>query len=137
MINQNCQCDFQENQIIHSQFKCFDVSPLAVTFFTTINGTVQVTTLELVDYLEIWAASSPKIGIPPRQVEVDSDCSITAPNIREEGCLPKIYQERSYVSTTIIVGSVIVLVFNLFIILIMLLVLCGEHMRRVALSQKK
>ena len=54
-MNLLCQCDVERNQITRSQFACSAQD--SVSFFSTINGTSQVPTSELLGYLESWVAS--------------------------------------------------------------------------------
>lgn len=56
-INQQCQCNVDHDQITASRFVCLSESPNSANVFSTINGTSQVPTSELLGYLESWVSS--------------------------------------------------------------------------------
>lgn len=80
VLNQQCQCSIDSDQITASRIMCVSESPSSLDFFSTINGTSQVPTIELLGYLQSWLSTSGSmITVQSQQLDVNDDCVVTIP----------------------------------------------------------
>ena len=57
-INQHCQCGLSGESITDGAFQCFENSDQQVTFRARLHGTAQVTSSQLLAYLEIFVSQA-------------------------------------------------------------------------------
>ena len=133
-----CQCGFTIQHLSDSEFQCF-TDPTEVTFRARLHGTAQVTSSELIRYIEQWIAGGG--GVPVLSVRhiTDSTCQpveISTFNDAECGTTT----ERSTSDNTaaiiggVVVAVVLILAMAITIIVIVILVLKN---RRASITLQK
>lgn len=80
-INARCQCNIY---FTDSHFHCFSTLLSYVTLFSTIDGTSQVPTSQLILYLESWVASAPTLTIQSKSLSIDMNCTFSVSSFFEE-----------------------------------------------------
>ena len=76
-INQHCHCGLGAEYINEGAFQCFESSEQQVTVRARLHGTSQVTSLQLLSYLEIFVArSGSTIAVQGLRLDVDSSCPV-------------------------------------------------------------
>ena len=86
-INQHCQCGLSAECITESAFQCFENSEQQVTFRARLHGTAQVTSSQLVAYLEIFVSQRDStIAVQGLRLDVDRSCSIVINSFGDPQC---------------------------------------------------
>ena len=86
-INQRCQCGFSAECITEGAFQCFESSDQQVTFRARLHGTAQVTSSQLVAYLEIFVSRTDStIAVQGLRLDVDRSCFIVINSFGDPQC---------------------------------------------------
>ena len=86
-INQRCQCGFSVECITEDAFQCFENSEQQVTFRARLHGTAQVTSSQLLAYLEIFVSRTDStIAVQGLRLDVDRSCSIVINSFGDPQC---------------------------------------------------
>ena len=85
-----CQCGLSAEQITEGAFQCFEELDQQVTFRARLRGTVQVTSSQLLAYLETFVNktdSSTTIAVQGVRLDVDSSCPIAINSFSDPQCI--------------------------------------------------
>ena len=86
-INQRCECRLSAEHITDGAFQCFESSDQQVTFRARLHGTAQVTSSQLVAYLEIFVSRTDStIAVQGLRLDVDRSCSIVINSFGDPQC---------------------------------------------------
>ena len=86
-INQLCECRFSAEHITDGAFQCFESSDQQVTFRARLHGTAQVTSSQLVAYLETFANQADSTtAVQGLRLNVDRSCSIVINSFGNPQC---------------------------------------------------
>ena len=86
-INQRCQCGLSGESITEGAFQCFENSDQQVTFRARLHGTAQVTSSQLVAYLEIFVSQADStIAVQGLRLDVDRSCSVVINSFGDPQC---------------------------------------------------
>lgn len=117
-----CQCNID---FTDSHFHCFSTLISYVTFFSTIDGTPQVPTSQLIRYLESWVASGPTLTIQSKSLSIDRNCTFAVPNFFEEcrGAIAVTPGSGGTSNSIIVVIAAMIVAVVIFVLLFMLVVI--------------
>ena len=86
-INQHCQCGLSAECITEGAFQCFENSEQQVTFRARLHGTSEVTSSQLVAYLETYFAEvDSTIAIQGVRLDVDKSCPLVINSFSDLQC---------------------------------------------------
>ena len=85
-VQRRCQCPFPANRITNAAFRCFPESPEAVTYRAFIHATLQVSTTDLVGFLQEWVASGASVVFQAQLLSADKTCAVATPSLNENEC---------------------------------------------------
>ena len=86
-MNQRCQCGLGTEQITEGAFQCFENSEQQVTFRARLHGTAQVTSSQLVAYLETFVNQADStIAVQGLRLNVDRSCSVVINSFGDPQC---------------------------------------------------
>ena len=106
-INQLCQCGLSAERITESAFQCFENSDQQVTFRARLHGASQVTSSQLVAYLETFVAQTDStIAVQHLCLDVDNSCPVVINSFGDPQCTSKTTAD----STTAIIGGVVAVI---------------------------
>ena len=107
-INQRCQCGLSAECITEGAFQCFDNSEQQqVTFRARLHGTAQVTSSQLLAYLENFAARPDStIAVQGLRLNVDRSCPIGIDSFGDPQCSAATTAEN----TAAIIGGVVAVI---------------------------
>ena len=116
-INQRCQCGLSAECITEGAFQCFENSDQQVTFRARLHGTAQVTSSQLLVYLETFAAQTDStIAVQGLRLNVDRSCSVVINSFGDPQCTTETTTEN----TTAIVGGVVAVIVVIAITIIII-----------------
>lgn len=119
-LNQRCQCAIQIND--DAGFQCFDDSPNAITFRARINGSLEVSAMQVITFLEEWIASSDEpLSINAQLLDLDKNCAVSISSFGEPECLSDELTESPITVTT--VGAIIGALLGLALIILLVIIL--------------
>ena len=99
-LREQCQCDFQGDEIANSGFRCFPESPTAVTFRAEISESQSLSAMQLVSVLEAWVSSGDMVLVQAQLLNVDDSCAAIISSFSEEECTPSTTPPEPPVSST-------------------------------------
>ena len=113
-----CQCELSAEQITEGAFQCFEDSDQQVIFRARLRGTAQVTSSQLLVYLETFVAktdSSTTIAVQGIRLDIDSSCPVAINSFSDPQCItvsptPTTVATQSDNNAAIIGGVVTVIV---------------------------
>ena len=106
-INQLCQCGLSAECITEGAFQCFENSEQQVTFRARLHGTAQVTSSQLLAYLESFAARPDStIAVQGLRLNVDRSCPIGINSFGDPQCSAATTAEN----TAAIIGGVVAVI---------------------------
>ena len=86
-MNQRCQCGLGTEQITEGAFQCFENSEQQVTFRARLCGTAQVTSSQLVAYLELFVSQTDStIAVQGLRLDVDRSCPVVINSFGDPQC---------------------------------------------------
>ena len=108
IINQVCQCQLSTECITDGAFQCFENSEQQqVTFRAKLHGTAQVTSSQLLAYLESFAARADStIAVQGLRLNVDRSCPIVINSFGDPQCSGATTAEN----TAAIIGGVVAVI---------------------------
>ena len=116
-INQHCQCGLSAECITEGAFQCFENSEQQVTFRARLHGTAQVTSSQLLVYLETFAAQTDStIAVQGLRLNVDRSCPIVINSFGDPQCTTETTTEN----TAAIVGGVVAVIVVIAITIIII-----------------
>ena len=130
-VNQRCDCNFIQDNIVESGFQCFDSNLQAVTFRAALRGLSGVTSAELLAYTEDWVYSEATISVQSVRLEVDSDCPVTISSFSDSECGRSTPEPSSSLSAGGVAGLTIAAVLVVVIALGIVTVLVIWYRRRL------
>ena len=97
----------ESDQFNQSRFECFEQSPEAVHFFTNITGNLEVSTPDMIGYLESWIASGTTVTVQQQSLDIDRNYNLVrASNIGEECTIGFMMQELMNTSMSVNVSVI-------------------------------
>ena len=112
-INQICQCGVSAELITEGAFQCFRNSDHQVTFRARLRGTAQITSSQLLAYLEMFVVngdSSTTIAVQGVRLDVDNSCPVAINSFSDPQCISTTMTPQSDNTAAIIGGVVAVIV---------------------------
>ena len=86
-INQHCQCGLSGESITDGAFQCFESSEQQVTLRARLHGTAQVTSSQLVAYLDIFVSQADStIAVQGLRLDVNRSCSVVINSFGDPQC---------------------------------------------------
>ena len=106
-VNQLCQCGLSTERITEGAFQCFENSDQQVTFRARLHGTSQVTSSQLVAYLETFVAETDStIAVQHLRLDVDRSCPVVINSFGDPQCTSTTTAD----STAAIIGGVVAVI---------------------------
>ena len=112
-MNQHCQCGISAELITEGAFQCFENSDHQVTFRARLHGTAQITSSQLLTYLETFVVkgnSSTTIAVQGVRLDVDNNCPVAINSFSDPQCINTTMTPQSDNTAAIIGGVVAVIV---------------------------
>ena len=134
-----CQCGFSIQHLSDSEFQCF-IDPTEVTFRARLHGTAQVTSSELIRYIERWIAGGG--GVPVLSVRhiTDSTCQPVEISTFNDAECGTTTERSTSDNTAAIIGGVVAVVLILAIVVaitIIVIVILVLKNRRASITLQK
>ena len=86
-INQHCQCGLSTERITEGAFQCFEGSEQQVTLRARLHGTAQVTSSQLLAYLEVFVSQTEfTIAVQGLRLDVDRSCPVVINSFGDPQC---------------------------------------------------
>ena len=141
-INQRCQCGLSAEGITEGAFQCFENSDQQVTFRARLHGTAQVTSSQLVAYLEIFVSQRDStIAVQGLRLDVDRSCSVVINSFGDPQCTTATTSDSTTTvaaqsDTVAIIGGVVavIVVVAVTIIIVALIAVFVTRSRRAKFS---
>ena len=129
IINQRCQCGLSAECITEGAFQCFDDSEQQqVTFRARLHGTAQVTSSQLLAYLESFASRADStIAVQGLRLDVDRSCPIVINSFGDPQCSAATTAENTAAIIGAVVAVIIVVAVTVTIITIAAFVTKGRR----------
>ncbi len=80
-LNAYCSCDIQRSYFDDAHFMCNEIDKDRVILQARVAGTSQSDSKTLLDYLELWLQSSPKVAIRGKLLSTDARCDVSIESI--------------------------------------------------------
>ena len=112
-VSQRCQCSLRTNEVIaNGGFLCFMDTPQFVTYRAEIHGTMEVSALDLISYIEKWLASGAVLSVRAQLLTPQTFCPVQIISANEVECTSTMLMTSapSESSTLIVAKIAIVLV---------------------------
>ena len=110
VVEQACECGFTRDHITEDAFQCFPESQQHATFRARLNETSQVTTLQLITYIEQWVSTEGFISIQNVRLGINNTCSLVITDFNSPECPSLVLTTTSITSaanTGAVVGAVV------------------------------
>ena len=131
-INRLCQCGLSAEQITEGAFQCFEDSDQQVTFRARLRGTVQVTSSQLLAYLETFVTktdSSTTIAVQGVRLDVDSSCPVAINSFSDPQCITVSPTPTTVVpqsdNNAAIIGAVVAVIVVLVVTVVIIIVIAA------------
>ena len=126
-IEDMCQCGFSAQNILNYAFECSETNQNTVTFRGELLGTAQVTSSQLISYIERWITVEGIVAVQGLRLRVDRSCPVEIRLFSDSLCQPS----DSSTSTAVIGGVVaaIVAVLVTVIVCVVVFVAVRRHKR--------
>ena len=86
-VSQRCQCSLRTNEVIaNGGFLCFMDTPQFVTYRAEIHGTMEVSALDLISYIEKWLASGAVLSVRAQLLTPQTFCPVQIISANEVEC---------------------------------------------------
>ena len=131
-INQHCQCGLSTEYITESAFQCFPNSEQQVTFRARLHGTAQVTSSQLITYLEAFVSRTDStIAVQGLRLDVDSSCFIAINTFGDPQCTTTTASDNT---AAIVAGVIAVIVIVVVAVTVIIIVIAVIKSRRGSIS---
>ena len=80
-----CQCGFNAENITDSAFRCFQSSEHQVTFQARLHGTANVTSIQLIEYIQQWIITEIHVVVQSVRVDIDT-CPVAITSFQDPHC---------------------------------------------------
>ena len=129
-INQRCQCGLSAERITAGAFQCFQSSEQQVTVRARLHGTFQVTSLQLLAYLEMFVArTGSTIAVQGLRLDVDSSCPVVINSFGDPQCSGATTFDSTTMAgqsdTVAIIGGVVVVIVVVAVTVIIIALIAG------------
>ena len=84
-IEHHCKCHFPITNLLEESFNCED-SPNLMTYRNTLLGTYNFNGSKIIDFIQNWVSTSPRIKMERSHVRVDSTCPVAISSLDEPEC---------------------------------------------------
>ena len=127
----SCQCTLSTERITEGAFRCFENSEQQVTFRARLHGTAQVTSSQLIVYIEQWKAMDVTIAVQGVLLSVDRACIVAVSSFSDLEC-----EVPSSVNAAIIGSVVAVAVLLIAGIVIVVAIFLKRHQAKHVLQKR-
>ena len=118
-INQRCQCGLSAERITEGAFQCFEHSERQVTFRARLHGTVKMESLQLLAYLETFAAQADStIAVQGLRLNVGRSCPIAINSFGDPQCTTSTSADNTAATVGGVVAVIVVIAITIIIITI-------------------
>ena len=93
-----CQCGFNAENITDSAFQCFQSLGKQVTFQARLHGTANVTSIQLIEYIQQWIRTEIHVVVQGVRVDIDT-CPVAITSFQDPHC-PETTQPTSDTTQT-------------------------------------
>ena len=93
-----CQCGFNAENITDSAFRCFQSSEHQVTFQARLHGTANVTSIQLIEYIQQWISTEIHVVVQGVRLDIDM-CPVAITSFQDPHC-PETTQPTSDTTQT-------------------------------------
>ena len=93
-----CQCGFNAENITDSAFQCFQSLGKQVTFQARLHGTANVTSIQLIEYIQQWISTEIHVVVQGVRVDIDT-CPVAITSFQDPHC-PETTQPTSDTTQT-------------------------------------
>ena len=87
-IEDLCQCGFSAENILNHAFECSETNQNTVTFRGELLGTAQVTSSQLISYIERWITVEGIVAVQGLRLRVDRSCPVEIRLLSDSLCQP-------------------------------------------------
>ena len=84
-IESRCECHFPKHNFFTARFSCAG-SPNMTTYRNTLVGTHNFNSTQLIDFIQDWVSSGPRINVKSYAVRIDSSCHVGIASMNEPEC---------------------------------------------------
>ena len=84
-IESRCECHFPKENLFNASFSCSD-SPNLATYRNTLTGTHNFNSTQLIDFIQDWVSSGPRVNIKGYSVKIDSSCHVAIASMNDPEC---------------------------------------------------
>ena len=122
-INQLCQCGLSAERITESAFQCFENSDQQVTFRARLHGTAQVTSSQLLTYLETFVSQTDStIAVQGLRLDVDRSCPVVINSFGDPQCTSTTTADNTAAIIGGVVAVIVVMILAVTVIIIITIV---------------
>ena len=116
-----CQCTFSAERITEGAFQCFENSEQQVTFRARLHGTAQVTSSQLLTYIEQWRAGSVTIPVQGVRLSVDTGCVVAISTFSDLECVVPSSVNAAIIGSVVAVAVLLIVVAVIVIVVVIFL----------------
>ena len=118
-INELCQCGLSAEHITKGAFQCFENSEQQVTFRARLHGTAQVTSSQLVAYLEIFVSQTDStIAVQHLRLNVDRSCPVVINTFGDPQCTSTTIANNTAIVSSGVVAVIVIIILAVTVIVI-------------------
>ena len=82
-----CQCSIDATTAVtNGGFRCFTDSPGLVTYRAQVQGSSEVTALDLIRIIEEWLRTGPSLNVKAQFLNLRTSCQVSIGSLDESGC---------------------------------------------------
>ena len=121
-IEDMCQCGFSAQNILNYAFECSETNQNTVTFRGELLGTAQVTSSQLISYIEHWITVEGIVAVQGLRLRVDRSCPVKIRLLSDSLCQPS--------DSAAVIGGVVAAVLAVFLVTVIVCVVVFVAVRR-------
>ncbi len=116
-VTASCNCGFNSTFLSNAFLKCFADSPQHVTYRATLLSSSELSTSELLEYIEKWIRSTQSVIIQNLHLNLNATCSTVIADFNSLEC-PVQVPSSAMNNTAVIVGSVIATIIIILVLIV-------------------
>ena len=117
-VSQRCQCSLRTNEVIaNGGFLCFMDTPQFVTYRAEIHGTMEVSALDLISYIEKWLSSGAVLSVRAQLLTPQTFCPVQIISANEVECTSTMLMTSAPSESSTLIVAIIAIVLVVAVVL--------------------